>query len=44
MPRNCGGGPNGRLSLCQAQENFRIFAASEESFICTVRKPLPDEV
>ena len=37
------GGPNGNLSLRQAQENFRKFGASEESFVGKTRKPLPDE-
>ena len=38
------GGPNGTLSLCQAQENFKKFGASEERLIHSVRKPLPDEL
>jgi hypothetical protein len=37
------GGPNGTLSLRQAQDNFKIFGASEERLIGNARKPLPDE-
>lgn len=38
------GGPNGTLSLSQAQKNFKKYEASDESFIGNVRKPLPDEI
>jgi hypothetical protein len=38
------GGPNGTLSLSQAQKNFENYGACEESFIGNVRKPLPDEI
>lgn len=37
------GGPNGNLSLRQAQENFRQFAACDERFRANVRPALPDE-
>jgi hypothetical protein len=37
------GGPNGTLSLRQAQCNFRDFGAAEESFKDRVRPPAPDE-
>jgi Cysteine-rich CPCC len=37
------GGPNGTLSLRQAQENFKKFGASDEAFISKTRKPLPEE-
>jgi hypothetical protein len=38
------GGPNGTLSLSQAQVNFEKYGASEESFVGRIRKPLPDEI
>ena len=38
------GGPNGTLSLSQAQKNFEKYGASEESFVGSIRKPLPDEI
>ena len=38
------GGPNGDLSLRQAQENFRKFGASEECFVKRARKPTPEEL
>ena len=37
------GGPNGRLSLTQARENYRSFGACREDFIGNVRPPRPDE-
>jgi hypothetical protein len=38
------GGPNGMLSLRQAQENFKKFGASDKPFVVRARKPLPDEL
>ena len=38
------GGPNGTLSLGQARINFEKYGASDEPFIGSVRKPLPDEI
>jgi hypothetical protein len=38
------GGPNGSLSLRQAQQNFQKFGAMKESFKGKVRKPHPDEL
>jgi hypothetical protein len=38
------GGPNGTLSLRQAQENFRKLGVSEKGFANSVRKPMPDEI
>jgi hypothetical protein len=37
------GGPNGSLSLREAQNNFRKFGAAEEKFKNNVRKPHADE-
>lgn len=37
------GGPNGRLSLRQAQINFQQLGAIEECFKSNVRAPEPDE-
>jgi hypothetical protein len=37
------GGPNGRLSLRMARENFQKFGASDEKFVDLVRKPVPEE-
>ena len=37
------GGPNGLLSLRQAQANFQQFGAVERRFIAMVRQPLPEE-
>ena len=38
------GGPNGSLSLHEAQSNFRNFGAMEEQFKSKVRKPYTDEL
>ena len=38
------GGPNGSLSLRQAQENFKQCGASEALYVDLVRPPLPDEI
>src|SRR4051812_38121127 len=38
------GGPNASLSLRQAQENYRVFAAMEGRFVAYVRPPRPDEI
>ena len=38
------GGPNGSLSLRQAQANFQKIGAVEERFKTNVRLPLPDEI
>ena len=38
------GGPNGSLSLAQAQANFRRFGACEERFIDKVRPPRVEEL
>jgi len=38
------GGPNGLLSLRQAQTNFQKFRAVERRFISMVRPPLEDEL
>ena len=38
------GGPNGTLSLRQAQSNFQEFGAAEEIFKDRVRPPAPDEL
>jgi hypothetical protein len=38
------GGPNGILSLSQAQRNFQLFKAADKRFISNVRPPLPDEI
>ncbi|WP_441244952.1 CPCC family cysteine-rich protein [Tardiphaga sp. 768_D3_N2_1] len=38
------GGPNGSLSLRQAQANFRRVGAVEERFIANVRAPTMDEI
>jgi hypothetical protein len=38
------GGPNGALSLRQAQINFANCGACEQRFADKVRGPLPDEV
>ena len=38
------GGPNGNLSLRDAQTNFARFGAVEESFVSNVRRPEPDEL
>lgn len=38
------GGPNGSLSLRQAQANFRRLGAMEERFGSLVRPPMPDEM
>jgi hypothetical protein len=32
------------VSLCQAQQNFREFGASERQFVDTVRPPRPHEI
>ena len=37
------GGPNARLSLTAARENYRKFGACEERFVADVRKPMPEE-
>ncbi len=37
------GGPNGSLSLRQAQLNYQRFGASEETFVDSVRPPMEDE-
>ena len=37
------GGPNGKLSLRQAQRNFAAMGAIEQRFQKSVRAPLPDE-
>jgi hypothetical protein len=38
------GGPNGTLSLRQAQANFQRIGAVDERFLNNVRAPLPDEL
>jgi hypothetical protein len=38
------GGPNGSLSLTQARQNFREFAASDRKSLQRVRKPRPEEI
>ena len=38
------GGPNGKLSLTQARDNYRKFGACEERCISFVRVPLPEEL
>ncbi|NJM42346.1 MAG: hypothetical protein HC853_17215 [Anaerolineae bacterium] len=38
------GGPNGSLSLTEAQANFRLFGASREQDIAYVRPPRPEEL
>jgi hypothetical protein len=37
------GGPNGRLSLTQARQNFTAFGACETRMLSHVRDPLPAE-
>ena len=37
------GGPNGSLSLRQAQKNFLQYRASDPRFVTNVRAPLPGE-
>lgn len=37
------GGPNGRLSLAAARENFRLYRASDPKFVKSVRPPTDDE-
>jgi hypothetical protein len=37
------GGPNGSLSLRQAQTNFQKFGAVEERYKSNIRKPYTDE-
>ncbi|MFB4304890.1 CPCC family cysteine-rich protein [Actinomadura sp. GTD37] len=37
------GGPNGRLSLTRARQNFARFGACKESMLGNVREPLPHE-
>ena len=37
------GGPNGRLSLTQARENYAHFGACDERSLPHVRRPLPSE-
>jgi hypothetical protein len=37
------GGPNGSLSLRQAQLNYQRFGASEETFVDSVRPPTEDK-
>jgi len=37
------GGPNGNLSLREAQDNYRRFQASEAQAVVHVRAPLPEE-
>lgn len=37
------GGPNGRLSLTQARQNFERFGACKESALGNVREPHPHE-
>ena len=37
------GGPNGRLSLTEARQNFRMFGASERQRSALVRSLRPDE-
>jgi hypothetical protein len=37
------GGPNGRLSLTEARQNFAAVGACEEKFIANVRPALPTE-
>jgi hypothetical protein len=41
--RDCAGGAD-RVSLKEAQENFRVFGASERQLLRYVRPPLPAEV
>jgi hypothetical protein len=38
------GGPNGRISLAEARENYRRFGASEACYADSVRKPRPEEL
>ncbi|MBW8727526.1 MAG: hypothetical protein JF625_20540 [Inquilinus limosus] len=38
------GGPNGSLSLRDAQQNYRSCGASEPVFVHRVRKPRPEEL
>ena len=38
------GGPNGVLSLTEAQKNFREFGASDPKFTTDVRKPFHEEL
>ena len=38
------GGPNGKLSLKQARENFKVCGASEARFLQSVRPPLLSEI
>lgn len=38
------GGPNGRLSLTKARENYRSIGACEERLLQYVRSPLPEEL
>ena len=38
------GGPNGRISLAEARENYRRFGASEACYAGSVRKPQPEEM
>lgn len=38
------GGPNGKLSLTQARENYRQLGACEKSMLENVRPPLPHEM
>jgi len=37
------GGPNGKLSLTEARENFLQIGAVEDRFLSNVRKPKPEE-
>ena len=37
------GGPNGKLSLRQAQKNYLACGAADPDFVGSVRKPLPEE-
>jgi hypothetical protein len=37
------GGPNGKLSLSQARENFRLYGACDRRSLQHVRKPLAEE-
>ena len=40
----CRGGPNGSLSLRETRANYVRFGACEESMICKVRPPRPEEL
>jgi hypothetical protein len=38
------GGPNGRLSLSEARQNYQQFGACERRHVANVRPPLPNEM